>query len=340
MNIQDAIGRVINKQDLNPDEMQSAMRAVMQGDATPAQIGGFLVALRMKGETVSEIAAAARVMREMAARVEVQHPNLVDIVGTGGDGSCTFNISTAASIVVAAAGGKVAKHGNRAASSKSGSADLLEAAGVNLDLTPEQVAQCIDVTGIGFMFAPRHHEAMKYAIGPRRELGTRTIFNMLGPLTNPAGAQNQLVGVYAGELVRPVAEVLMTLDSHHALVVHSDDGLDEISIAAPTLVAELNNRKISEYRITPEDFGLNLSPIDTITVESVRESLDLVTAVLDNQPGPARDIVCLNAGAAIYAAGLAQTLSDGVNMAQEILTSGAARRKFTEFIEFTRKFVS
>jgi len=190
------------------------------------------------------------------------------------------------------------------------------------------------------MFAPRHHEAMKYAIGPRRELGTRTIFNMLGPLTNPAGAQNQLVGVYAGELVRPVAEVLMTLDSHHALVVHSDDGLDEISIAAPTLVAELNNRKISEYRITPEDFGLNLSPIDTITVESVRESLDLVTAVLDNQPGPARDIVCLNAGAAIYAAGLAQTLSDGVNMAQEILTSGAARRKFTEFIEFTRKFVS
>ena len=340
MDIRDAINRVINGKDLSQDEMQSVMRTVMQGEATPAQIGGFLVALRMKGETVGEIAAAAKVMRDMAARVNVRHPHLVDIVGTGGDSSDTFNISTAASFVIAAAGGMVAKHGNRAASSKSGSADLLEAAGVNLDLTPEQVAECINVTGIGFMFAPRHHEAMKHAIGPRRELGTRTIFNMLGPLTNPAWVQNQLVGVYAGELVRPVAEVLQTLGSRHAMVVHSDDGLDEISIAAPTRIAELNNDSIAEYKVTPEDFGLERSGLEAIRVGSVQESLGLVNAVLDNQAGPARDIVILNAAAAIYAADLTDTLAIGVDKARETIASGAARRKFNEFIEFTRKFTS
>lgn len=340
MNIQDAIDRVVNKRDLEGPEMQSVMQVIMQGEATPAQIGGFLVGLRMKGETVTEIAAAAEVMRALADKVVIDCENLVDVVGTGGDGSHTFNISTAASFVVAAAGARVAKHGNRSASSKSGSADLLELAGAKLDLTPPQVAECIRATGIGFMFAPRHHGAMKYAIGPRRELGTRTIFNMLGPLTNPAGVRNQLVGVYAADLIRTVAEVLQRLGSDHVLVVHSEDGLDEISIAAPTGVAELKDGKISEYRIAPEDFGLKRASLDGLRVSSVRDSLDQVNAVLDNQAGPALDIVCLNAGAAIYAAGVAGTLKEGVEKAQAVIANGVAREKFNEFIEYTRKFIS
>ena len=340
MDIQKAIDRVIDKRDLTGSEMQSVMQAIMQGEATPAQIGGFLVGLRMKGETVTEIAAAAEVMRALADKVEIDCPNLVDVVGTGGDGSCTFNISTAAGFVTAAAGARVAKHGNRSASSKSGSADLLELAGANLNLTPPQVADCIKATGIGFMFAPRHHGAMKYAIGPRKELGTRTIFNMLGPLTNPAGVRNQLVGVYAADLVRTVAEVLQRLGSHHVLVVHSEDGLDEISIAATTTVAELKDGNLSEYRIAPEDFGLKRSPLDEIKAESVPDSLDLVNAALDNQAGAARDIVCLNAGAAIYAAGVALTLKKGIEKAQAVTESGGARKKFNEFIEYTRKFIT
>ena len=340
MNIQDAIDRVVNKRDLEGSEMQSVMREIMQGEATPAQIGGFLVGLRMKGETVTEIAAAAEVMRSMADKVEIDCPNLVDVVGTGGDGSHTFNISTAASFVVAAAGARVAKHGNRSASSKSGSADLLELAGANLDLTPPQVAECINATGIGFMFAPRHHGAMRHAIGPRRELGTRTIFNMLGPLTNPAGVKNQLVGVYAADLVRTVAEVLQRLGSEHVLVVHSEDGLDELSIAAMTGVAELKDGNLSEYRISPEDFGLKRNSLDDIRVTSVRDSLELVNTVLDNQAGTARDIVCLNAGAAIYAAGVAETLNEGVEKAQAVIAAGTAKQKFNEFIGYTRKFIS
>lgn len=340
MNIQDAIDRVVNKRDLQGSEMQSVMREIMQGEATPAQIGGFLVGLRMKGETVTEIAAAAEVMRALADKVEIDSPKLVDVVGTGGDSSHTFNISTAASFVVAAAGARVAKHGNRSASSKSGSADLLELAGANLNLTSRQVAECIKATGIGFMFAPLHHGAMKFAIGPRRELGTRTIFNMLGPLTNPAGVRNQLVGVYAAPLVRIVAEVLQRLGSEHVLVVHSEDGLDEISIAAATGVAELKDGSLSEYRIVPEDFGLIRASINDIKAASVRNSLELVNAVLDNQTGAARDIVCLNAGAAIYASGVAQTLKEGVEKAQAVIAAGAAKQKFSEFIEFTRKFLS
>lgn len=339
MDLQEAIDRVIHNRDLSSEEMQSVMRVIMQGKATPAQIGGFLVGLRMKGETVTEIAAAAVVMRDLADQVDVQDAHLVDVVGTGGDGSHTFNISTAASFVAAAAGARVAKHGNRSASGTSGSADLLEHAGARLDLTSAQVAQCVRATGIGFMFAPRHHGAMKYAIGPRRELGTRTIFNLLGPLTNPASVRNQLVGVYTADLVVTVAEVLQKLGSRHALVVHSDDGLDEISIAAPTHVAELNDGEVSEYRITPEQFGVVRAGLDGLRVGSVQDSLNLVNAVLDDQPGPARDIVCLNAGAAIYAAGVAESLAAGVQKAQAVVAGGAARLKFSEFITFTRKLI-
>jgi anthranilate phosphoribosyltransferase len=335
MTLQEAIDRVLRKQDLDTGEMESVMHEIMQGKATPAQIGGFLVGLRMKGETVTEIAAAASVMRALADKVEIEGPHLVDVVGTGGDGSHTFNISTAASFVVAAAGARVAKHGNRSASGTSGSADLLELAGARLDLTPHQVGQCIMATGIGFMFAPRHHGAMKYAIAPRKELGVRTIFNLLGPLTNPAGVGNQLVGVYAGELVRTVAEVLQRLGSRHALVVHSEDGLDEISIAAPTRVAELKNDKVSEYTIAPEQFNMARAGLEGLKVTSVEDSLRLVKAVLDNQPGPARDIVNLNAGAAIYAAGVADTLAAGVIKAQGVISSGAARQKFNAFIDYT-----
>jgi len=339
MNLQEAIDRVINKRDLAAEEMQSVMGLIMQGQATPAQIGGFLVGLRMKGETVTEIAAAAGVMRALADKVDIEAPHLVDVVGTGGDGSHTFNISTVASFVAAAAGARVAKHGNRSASGTSGSADLLELAGASLELTPAQVADCIRATGIGFMFAPRHHSAMKYAVGPRRELGARTIFNMLGPLTNPAGVRNQLVGVYGAELVRTVAEVLQRLGSRHVLVVHADDGLDEISIAVPTRVAELKNGGVSEYTITPEQFGMERSDLDGLRVRSVQDSLGLVNAVLDDQPGPARDIVSLNAGAAIYAADVVETLNAGVEQAKAVIASGAARQKFHEFISFTRKLI-
>ena len=338
MNLQQAIDRVINKQDLSAEQMQSVMRVIMEGKATPAQIGGFLVGLRMKGETVTEIAAAAGVMRALASKVEIDAPHLVDVVGTGGDGSHTFNVSTAASFVVAAAGASVAKHGNRSASGTSGSADLLEAAGACLDLEPAQVAECIRVTGIGFMFAPKHHGAMKHAIGPRRELGARTIFNMLGPLTNPAGVRHQLVGVYGADLVHTVAEVLQRLGSRHVLVVHSEDGLDEISCAAPTRVAELKQGEISGYTVMPEQFGLQRGSLDSLRVGSVQDSLQLVNAVLDNCAGAARDIVSINAGAAIYAADLVDTLEAGVARAQSLIADGAAWDKFQEFIDYTRKF--
>jgi len=335
MDLQTAIARVIEKKDLSGTEMQSVMRLIMHGEATSAQIGGFLVALRMKGETVEEIAAAVSVMRELATRVEVDYPHMVDIVGTGGDGSNTFNISTAAAFVIAAAGARVTKHGNRSASSKSGSADVLEIAGVNIELTPAQVKECIDKTGMGFMFAPRHHSAMKHAIGPRKELGTRTIFNMLGPMTNPAGVRNQLIGVYAKTLIRPVAEVLQRLGSNHILVVHSEDGLDEISIAAPTDVAELKDGEISTYRISPALFDMQEASLDSLRVNNAADSLALVQCVLNNEPGAARDIVILNAGAAIYASGLTGDLSAGVSMAVETIASGAGKNKLEELISIT-----
>ena len=338
MDMQQAIRAVIERHDLSRDEMQSVMRTIMTGEATPAQIGGFLVGLRMKGETIDEITAAAQVMRELATKVTVNGAHVVDIVGTGGDGAQTFNISTASCFVVAAAGGKVAKHGNRSVSSKSGSADVLEAAGVNLDITPEQVARCVNDVGVGFMFAPKHHGAMKHAIGPRREMGVRTIFNVLGPLTNPAGAPNQLLGVFSRELVEPLAHVLANLGSRHVLVVHSDDGMDEISIGAPTFVAELKDGKVRSYTITPEDFGMKRGDVAALRVGNAAESLAVIKDVLENKAGPARDIVTLNAGAALYAAGLAATLADGVKHAAEVIAGGAARDKLDALAAMTNSF--
>ena len=331
--MQAAIKTVLARQDLTADEMNDVMQIIMTGEATPAQIGGFLVGLRMKGETVDEIAAAAKVMRELATGVKVSGDHVVDIVGTGGDGSNTFNISTACTFVVAAAGGTVAKHGNRSVSSKSGSADLLEAAGVKLDLNAIQVAKCIDEVGVGFMFAPMHHSAMKHAIGPRKEMAVRTIFNVLGPLTNPAGAENQLLGVFEGALVEPLAKVLNKLGSNHVMVVHSEDGMDEISIGAATKVAELKDGRVTSYTITPEEFGFTKTNISELAVNSAEESLAVIKKVLNNEAGPAKDIVKFNAGAAIYVAGLADSLEAGIEKAEEVIASGAAKLKLDELVK-------
>ncbi len=339
MEMKDAINQVITRHDLSAAQMSEVMRTIMTGGATPAQIGGFLVGLRMKGETVNEIAAAAGVMRELATRVDVGgEEHLVDTCGTGGDASGTFNISTAAAFVVAAAGGRVAKHGNRSISSKSGSADVLEAAGVRLDLTPGQVARCVAEVGVGFMFAPAHHGAMKHAIGPRREMGVRTIFNVLGPLTNPAGAPNQVLGVFADDLLEPLAEVLQKLGSRHVLVVHARDGLDEISIGDKTEVAELKDGLIRRFSVQPEDFGVQRTPISEITADSAEDSLAIIRSVLEDHPGPARDIVMLNAGAAIYAAGLAGTLKEGVARADQAISSGEARNRLDQLVVMTQGF--
>ncbi len=313
------------------------MRLIMTGQATPAQIGGFLIGLRMKGETVEEIAAAAGVMRELATHVQVRGEHLVDTCGTGGDSAGTFNISTASAIVVAAAGGRVAKHGNRSVSSKSGSADVLEAAGVHLDLTPEQVSRCIEELGVGFLFAPKHHSAMKHAIGPRREMGVRTLFNLLGPLTNPAAAPNQVLGVFGVDWVEPLALVLQRLGSRHVLVVNAEDGLDEISIGAPTQVAELHNDTVRTYSIEPEQFGMQRCDIACLKVADAAASLAMIRKVFAGEPGGASDIVALNAGAAIYVAGLADTLAAGVRRAQEIIAGGAAQAKFDALVEFSRR---
>ncbi len=337
MDIQTAIRRVTERQDLTREEMSVVMRAIMTGECTPAQIGGFLIGLRMKGETVAEIAAAAQVMRDLAIPVQVDRRHLVDTCGTGGDARGTFNVSTAATFVVAAAGGRVAKHGNRSVSSRSGSADLLEAAGAKLDLTPGQIAATIDAVGVGFLFAPNHHAAMKYAVGPRREMGVRTIFNILGPLTNPAGAPHQLLGIYSADWQRPVAEVLRELGSDHVLVVHSEDGLDEISIAAPTRVVELFRGKITEYVLTPEQFGIARAPLEQLRVSDAQESLELIQRVFAGEPGPAADMLTLNAGAAIYAANVADSLEDGIRRAREVIASGEAGRKFDEFVAYTQR---
>lgn len=336
MDMLQAIRTVTERRNLSRADMTEVMRIIMTGQATPAQIGGFLVGLRMKGETVDELTAAADVMRGLATRVEVGGPHLVDIVGTGGDGTSTFNISTASTFVVAAAGGRVAKHGNRSVSSKSGSADLLEAAGVRLDLKPEQVRACIDQVGVGFMFAPMHHSAMKYAIGPRKEMGVRTVFNLLGPLTNPAGAPNMVLGVFSSEWVRPLAEVLQKLGAHHVLVVHAKDGMDEISIAAATEVAELKNGKLTSYEIEPEDFGLARAELETLKVADAAESLQVIEGVLAAKPGAARDIVLLNAGAAIYAADLVDSLAAGITKAAEVIDSGAARTKLDALVRVSK----
>jgi len=336
MDMQRAIQTVVDRVDLSMAEMSTVMRLIMTGEATPAQIGGFLIGLRMKGETVEEVTAAASVMRDLAAPVQVDKDHLVDIVGTGGDSSHTFNVSTASCFVLAAAGGRVAKHGNRSVSSSSGSADVLEAAGVKLELGPDQVARCIDELGVGFMFAPMHHSAMKHAIGPRKEMGVRTIFNVLGPLTNPAGAPNQLLGVYAGEWVEPLAEVLKQLGSRHVMVVHSEDGLDEISIGAPTQVAELKDGVIRNYRIAPEDFGLQRSSLEALKVGTAQESLNMILSVFTDTAGPARDIIQLNAGAAIYVAGLTETLEAGIARAGEVIASGEARARLDALVNLSQ----
>ncbi len=338
MDMQAAIRTVTERRDLSEAEMTAVVGYIMTGQATAAQIGGFLIGLRMKGETVTEIAAAARVMRDLATSVKVTGAHVVDIVGTGGDSAGTFNISTTSAFVVAAAGGRVAKHGNRSVSSRSGSADVLEAAGVKLEISPAQVARCVDEVGLGFMFAPRHHSAMKHAIGPRKEMGVRTVFNLLGPLTNPAGAPNQLLGVFSRDWVEPMAQVLDRLGSDHVLVVHSEDGLDEISVGAPTHVAELRAGSISTYTITPDQFGIMRAPLEALRVSSVEESVAVLKAVLANQAGPALDVVALNAGAAIYTAGLVSSLADGVSRAQEMIASGAAAEKLQRLVALTNSF--
>jgi anthranilate phosphoribosyltransferase len=336
VDIKTAIAEVIEGRSLDTGQMVAVMRQIMTGQATDAQIAGFLVALRMKGETVEEITGAATVMRELVTGVKVSGDNLVDIVGTGGDGCSTFNVSTASSFVVAAAGGLVAKHGNRSVSSKSGAADLLEAAGVRLDLSPEQVARCVESVGVGFMFALNHHSAMKHAIGPRKELAARTLFNLLGPITNPAGVPNQLLGVYDRQWVRPIAEVLRALGSQHVLVVHSADGLDEISIASETWVAELKDGQITEYTITPEQFGIDRGSLADLKVADAHESLAIIKSLLSGNEGPASDIVALNAGAAIYAANIASSLEQGVIIAQDVLASGTASEKLQELADVSQ----
>jgi anthranilate phosphoribosyltransferase len=338
--ITQALDTVVNNQNLAAAEMRDVMRQIMTGQATAAQVGAFLVALRMKGESIDEIAGAVEVMRELATGVEVSGDYLVDIVGTGGDESNLFNVSTASSFVVAASGGRVAKHGNRSVSSSSGAADLLEAAGVNLSLSPEQVAQCVDQLGVGFMFAPAHHSAMKHAIGPRRELGLRTIFNILGPMTNPAGVEQQLIGVYDQALCRPMAEVLGRLGAKHIMVVNSADGLDEISIADETNVAEFKDGKITEYAIKPEAYFGNRQSLDGLSVSDAKQSFDIISDALGKQQGEnaekAADLIAINAGAALYVAGCAADLKQGVAMAQDAIVSGLARAKISDFAAFTR----
>lgn len=342
MNIKEALNRVVNNLDLSTAEMQDVMREIMTGQCTDAQIGAFLMGMRMKSETIDEIVGAASVMRELAAPVTINAERLVDTCGTGGDGMNIFNVSTAAAFVVAAAGGKVAKHGNRAVSGKSGSADLLEAAGVYLNLKPEEVARCVESVGVGFMFAPAHHGAMKHAIGPRREMGLRTIFNMLGPMTNPAGVKHQVLGVFSQALCRPLAEVLQRLGSEHVLVVHASDGLDEISLAAPTFVAELKDGEIREYQIQPEDFGIKSQTLIGLSVNDAQESLALIRDALGKRKTEngqkAADMIVLNAGAALYAADHASSLKEGMHLAQDALHTGLAWEKLDELVSFTAVF--
>jgi anthranilate phosphoribosyltransferase len=339
MDIKQALVKIADGNDLTLAEMQAIMGQIMTGEATQAQIGGFLMGLRMKGESLDEITGAVKVMRQLAAAVDVSGDHMVDIVGTGGDGANLFNVSTASAFVVAAGGGQVAKHGNRSVSSSSGSADVLEAAGVSLELNTRQVAECVQKVGIGFMFAPQHHSAMRYAIGPRKEMGMRTIFNILGPMTNPAGVTRLLVGVYDARLCRPVAEVLNRLGAEHVMVVHSEDGLDEISAAAPTHVVEARRGEISEYDLTPEDVGFETISLDGLEVEGALESLDLIREALSGAPGDraerARAVVALNAGAALYVAGLQESVKAGVAAARHLLEMGTPWAKVEALADLT-----
>ena len=339
MKAQDALTRVIEHREIFHDEMLDLMRQIMKGEMSPLMVAAILTGLRVKKETVGEITAAAQVMREMSTRIEIPNSaKLVDIVGTGGDGAHTFNISTTSMFVAAAAGAKVAKHGGRSVSSSSGSADVLEALGANIMLTPLQVGECLEKTGIGFMFAPNHHSAMKNVAPIRREMGVRTIFNILGPLTNPASAPNTLLGVFHPDLVGILVRVMERLGAKHVMVVYGKDGMDEISLGAATMVGELKDGKVSEYEIHPEDFGLQMSSNRSLRVENSTESKEMIYATLANTPGTAREIVVLNAGTALYVANVAESIQQGITLARDAIASGAARAKLDEFVRFTQGF--
>lgn len=329
MSVKEALGKLVLGQDLTRAEAQAAMRSLVEGDATPSQIAGFAIALRMKGETPDEIAGLAEVMRSAATSVDAGS-DVVDVVGTGGDGAGTFNISTLSALVVSSAGGRVAKHGNRSITSACGAADFLEAIGIAIDLPPSGVAQCVEETGFGFMFAPSYHPAMRHAIVPRREIGVRTVFNILGPITNPAGARRQLTGVAVAGLGETLAQVLNLLGATHAVVVHGQDGLDEISVSAPTYIHEARDGKVRSYTIEPEQFGIQRWTTDAVRGGTVEANVRLARVVLDGQRGPSRDVVLLNAGAALYMAGLTDSIHDGVRLAADELDSGRAREKIEQ----------
>ncbi|MFN3983920.1 MAG: anthranilate phosphoribosyltransferase [Rhodocyclaceae bacterium] len=339
---QEALQRTIEHREIFYDEMLSLMRQIMAGEVSPVMTAAILTGLRVKKETIGEISAAAAVMRELSAKVQVAPPydHFLDVVGTGGDGSHTFNISTATIFVAAAAGARVAKHGNRSVSSKSGSADVLEALGVNLMLSPEQVAECIEAVGVGFMFAPNHHSAMKNVAPVRREMGVRTIFNILGPLTNPAGAPNTLMGVFHPDLVGIQARVMQNLGANHVLVVYGRDGMDEVSLGAATMVGELKNGQVVEYEIHPEDYDLAMAGSRNLRVENVEESMATLLGALEDKPGPAREIVILNSGVALYTANLVDSIGAGILKARELVANGAARAKLDQFVQYTRKFAA
>ena len=335
---QEALQRTIEHREIFHDEMLKIMRMIMNGELSPVMTAALITGLRVKKETIGEITAAAQVMREFSTKVNVPDTrHLVDIVGTGGDGSHTFNISTCSMFVAAAAGAKTAKHGGRSVSSKSGSADVLESLGVNINLSPEKIAQCVQEVGIGFMFAPNHHPAMKNVAALRKELGVRTIFNILGPLTNPAGAPNILMGVFHSDLVGIQIRALQRLGAEHALVVYGRDGMDEVSLGASTLVGELKDGHLTEYEIHPEDFGMAMASHRALRVETPEESQAVLQGVLNNEAGAARDIVILNAGAALYAANVATSIKDGIALARQVIESGAAKQKLAQFVAFTQK---
>lgn len=341
MNIQQALNHITKNIHLTQPQMEDIMRSIMQGEATEAQIGALMMGLRMKGESIDEITAAARVMREFAIKIDVSDIKyLVDIVGTGGDGQNLFNVSTASSFVIAATGATIAKHGNRGVSSKSGSSDLLEQAGINLDLDMQQTERCIREMGVGFLFAPNHHKAMKYAVGPRRELGIRSIFNLLGPLTNPAGVKRFVIGVFSDELCRPIAEVMKQLGAEHVMVVHSKDGLDEISLAAPTAIAELKDGEITEWTLNPEDVGIESQTLSGLVVADATASLKLIKDALSKNKSDigekAANMIALNAGAGIYVAGITKTYAQAVTFAQDIIYGGQALEKMSVLAEFTK----
>lgn len=340
MDIKQALASVVAGQSLTAAEMKAVMHQIMTGQASDAQIGGLLIALRMKGETVDEITGAAEAMRALATPVHIQAANAVDIVGTGGDGANLFNVSSACSFVVAAAGGHVAKHGNRSVSSSSGSADLLEQAGLNLMLSPEQIAQCIDEVGVGFMFAPQHHSAMKHAIGPRKEMALRTLFNILGPLTNPAGARHYMLGVFDAALCRPMAEALRALGAERAMVVCAAEGLDELSLAGASQVAELKNGEVSEYQLSAEDAGLQRQSLEGLQVDGSAESLALIESAFAGEHAKAMDMIALNAGAALYVAGMAPTLVEGVEKARATMLDGSAAAKMKQLAAFSQAFAN